>query len=634
MKLILNCLFIFFLFNISLAQTIDYSILSLPSNLKENANSVILNQQIAIQIVSQNKVIVKKSKTILVYNEFGLRNIDATEFYDKSTQINTFEASLYSSFGKKIKQFKDKDFSDRSAADGFSIYNDNRFKSLIFTPTEYPFIIVFNCETESSNTAFIPAWTPIDDLFESVLKSVISISFPEKLGFKYKEFNFDDKKIVKTETKNNISFSVENIPAYKPEEYAPSFQKLVPKVLFGLERFSLEGMEGTAKNWEDFGLWVNNNLLQGLDELPIETQNKIKTLVASETDPVKKAKIIYKYVQDKVRYVSIQIGIGGWRPIPAKEVDRLSYGDCKALSNYTKSLLKVAGIQSYYTIIFAGENKKDIDLDFVSMQGNHAILTLPINDKLCFLECTSQTTPFGFGGDFTDDRNALIIKSDKGEIIHTNEYNEKVSSQMTKGNYNLDELGMISGEISIVSKGIQFDNIFTLNKKSPTEISDHYKKRFANINNLKIVNSSFNLNNEKVEFIENLELQAKDYAEINGKKIFFAPNAFNQNQKIPQRYRNRINPLEIQRGFFDSDETEILLPSGFYIEAKPDNFELITKFGQYKTEYIVLSDNKIKYKRNFLLNKGFYDKSEYENYRKFREQVAQNDNSKIVITKN
>ncbi len=634
MKLILNCLFIFFFFNTSLAQTIDYSILSVPSNLKENANSVILNQQINIQIISQSKVVVKKSKTILVYNEFGLTNIDATEFYDKSIQINKFEASLYTSFGEKIKQFKDKDFSDRSAADGFSIYNDNRFKSLIFTPIEYPFIIVFNCETQSSNTAFIPAWTPIDDLFESVLKSGITVSFPEKLGFKYKEFNFDDKKIVKTETKNNISFSVENIPAYKREEYAPSFQKLVPKVLFGLEKFSLEGIEGIAKNWEDFGLWVNNNLLQGLDEIPVETQVKIKTLVASETDPVIKAKTIYKYVQDKVRYVSIQMGIGGWKPMPAKDVDRLGYGDCKALSNYTKSLLKIVGVDSYYTIIFAGENKKDIDADFVSMQGNHAILTLPINDKLCFLECTSQTNPFGFEGDFTDDRNALIIKSDKGEIVRTDEYNEKVSCQVSNGNYSIDEIGTVQGKISISSRGIQFKNVFDLNKKSPTEISNYYKNRFININNLKIVNSNFNLNNEKVEFIENLELQAKDYAEINGKKIFFAPNVFNKNTKIPQRYRSRINPLEIQRGFIDSDEIEISLPIGFSLEGKPDNFELITKFGEYKTEYIVLNANKIKYKRSFLLKKGFYDKSEYENYRKFREQVAQNDNSKIVITKN
>ncbi len=633
MKLILKCFFLFLFFNVSHSQTIDFNLFNIPQNLKENVNSIILNQKTDIQITSQSNIIIKINKTILVYNEFGLKNIDATEFYNKSTRINSFEASLYSAFGKKIKQFKDKDFSDRSAADGFSIYSDSRIRFLAFTPTEYPFVIVFNSETQSPNTAFIPTWAPIDDMYESVVKSEMSISFPEKLGFKYKEFNFEDKKIVKTETKNNISFSVENIQAYKPEEYAPNFEKLVPKVLFGLEKFSLEGVEGAAKNWEDFGLWVNNNLLQGLDEIPVETQNEIKTLVATESDITKKAKIIYKYVQDKVRYVSIQMGIGGWKPMSAKDVDRLSYGDCKALSNYTKSLLKVVGIPSYYTIIFAGENKKDIDSDFVSMQGNHVILTLPINDKLCFLECTNQTSPFGFEGDFTDDRNALIIKSDKGVIVHTDEYTEKISSQISTGNYTLDELGMISGRILVVSKGIQFDKVIDLDKKSPAEISDHYKNRFVNVNNLKIVSSSFIKNNEKVEFTENLVLQANDYGEINNSKIFFAPNAFNQNLKIPQRYRNRVNPLEIQRGFLDFDEIEISLPSGYSIEAKPDNFELTTKFGEYKTEYI-LNGSKIKYKRTFLLKKGLYDKSEYENYRKFREQVAQNDNSKIVITKN
>ncbi|WP_395047059.1 DUF3857 domain-containing protein, partial [Flavobacterium sp.] len=433
--------------------------------------------------------------------------------------------------------------------------------------------------------------------------------------------------------KNSISFLTENIPAYKKEEYSPDFQNLVPKVLFGLEKFSLEGVQGTVKTWEEFGSWININLLQGLDEVSVETQNKIKNLVGSETDVTKKAKIIYKYVQDKVRYVSIQMGIGGWKPMSAKDVDRLSYGDCKALSNYTKALLKVVEIPSYYTIINAGENKKDIDSNFVSMQGNHAILALPINDKLCFLECTSQTTPFGFEGDFTDDRNALIIKPNKGEIVHTEQYNEKLSSQISQGNLSINDLGIMSGEVSVVSKGIQFDNVFVLDKKTPTEVSDYYKSRFLNINNLKIEKVSFDINKEKIEFTENLIIKAIDYGLINDKKIFFAPNAFNQSSRIPQRYRNRLNPMEIDRGFFDSDDIEITIPTSYVLEAMPSNVELNTKFGEYKTEYIIVDSQKIKYKRNFLLKKGYYDKSEYENYRKFREQIAQSDNSKIVIKK-
>uniref|UniRef100_UPI003750B839 DUF3857 domain-containing protein n=1 Tax=Flavobacterium sp. TaxID=239 RepID=UPI003750B839 len=206
--------FFFLLFvNVLQSQTLINAQFIVSDDLKENANSVVLNQEINVEIVSQDKIIIRKNKTILVYNELGLKNIDAIEFYDKSTKISSFEASLYSSLGKKIKQFKDKDFNDRSAADGFSIYNDSRVTSLDFTPTEYPFVIVFKSEIQSSNTAFIPSWYPIDDFYESVVKSEISISFPDNLGFKHKEINFQDKKIIKTETKNSISFLTENIPA-------------------------------------------------------------------------------------------------------------------------------------------------------------------------------------------------------------------------------------------------------------------------------------------------------------------------------------------------------------------------------------------------------------------------------------
>jgi len=57
------------------------------------------------------------------------------------------------------------------------------------------------------------------------------------------------------------------------------------------------------------------------------------------------------------------------------------------------------------------------------------------------------------------------------------------------------------------------------------------------------------------------------------------------------------------------------------------------KFGLYKMELVVLSPSKLLYKRSLLMNKGFYDKSEYENFRSFREKIAKTDNSKIVLTK-
>src|SRR5690554_7717907 len=103
----------------------------------------------------------------------------------------------------------------------------------------------------------------------------------------------------------------------------------------------------------------------------------MRKLVENESDTRKKAEKIYKYVQDRTRYVSIQLGIGGWKPMNAKDVDRLGYGDCKALANYTKALLDAVDSPSYYSIIHNSPTKRDVTQDFVSMQGNHGILAIP-----------------------------------------------------------------------------------------------------------------------------------------------------------------------------------------------------------------------------------------------------------------
>jgi hypothetical protein len=56
-----------------------------------------------------------------------------------------------------------------------------------------------------------------------------------------------------------------------------------------------------------------------------------------ETEKINKKALEFMLCSKKSRYVSIQVGIGGWKPILYTDVDRLGYGDCKALTNYTKA---------------------------------------------------------------------------------------------------------------------------------------------------------------------------------------------------------------------------------------------------------------------------------------------------------
>ena len=623
------------LFSISVfSQEIKYSSLLIPKELTENANSIVRNQEIFISINSKSSMTIKKLKIITVLNKSGLNNIDAKEYYSNSEKIKNIEATIYNDFGSEIKKIKRKDFKDQSIADGFSILTDGRVLYLDYTPTSYPFTIVFKSEVESINTAFIPSWYPIDDYFESIEKSSIIINYLSDLGFKYKEKNFENREISKQESLNSITFVVKNILAEKPEDLAPSAYKILPNVVFGLDKFNLEGFEGSSKSWQEFGLLWYKNLVSESEEISEETKNKIQQLVANETDDLKKAQIIYEFVQNKTRYVSIQLGLGGWKPMPPKDVDRLGYGDCKALSNYTRVLLKNVGVNAYYTVIYGDSEKKDFDKDFVSKQGNHVILTIPNGNKNVFLECTNQITPFGFGGDFTDDRYALLIKPEGGEIIKTTTYKESDNTQFSEASVALDDNGMINGTIKIVSKGIQYDNIYTIENKPKEAIEKHYKSsRFHWINNLKINAFSFKNNKEIIEFTENLDINIEKYVNTIGSSFMFSVNIFNKNNNIPQRYRNRKNPFEIQRGFTDQDSVNIQLPVNFKIEALPDNIIIENKFGMYKFE-IKTTNNFINFTRILVIKQGIYDKSEYENYRQFMEQITKHDNSKILLNIN
>ncbi len=224
------------------------------------------------------------------------------------------------------------------------------------------------------------------------------------------------------------------------------------------------------------------------------------------------------------------------------DVDRLGYGDCKALSNYTRALLEAVDVPSYNTLLYGDDSKWNIDANFVSMQGNHMILCVPDQGKNIFLECTSQVTPFGYQAHFTDDRDVLVIKPEGGEIVHTKVYDDLINFQNSKGFYALDSNGDFSGIIKIDSRGSQYEKS-SLERMQPEEKEAYLKKYWSNINNLKLNAVKFNNDKEAVLFTIDAELSALNYGNLSNNKLMFAVNAFNQYRWNVSRVRNEKSHL-------------------------------------------------------------------------------------------
>lgn len=601
-----------------------------PDSIKEYANAVVKNDISDVEISSFNSLSIKKSRTITILNEAGLKNMDAYEHFDKSTSVNFIEATIYNSFGVEVKKFKKKDFKENSVSEG-SIITDNKVLFLDYTPTQYPFTLVYKSEITTSNTAFIPSWSPIEEYYVSVLNSSIRVNHAVDVKLKYKEFNFDNT-IVKNVTPGSVTYTVKNVKALKREEMAPSLRKTVPYVMFGLNKFEIEGVVGYADNWEVFGKWVHDKLLSDTEEIEEQTIVYLTKLIGSETSNLKKAKIIYEYVQNKTRYVSIQLGIGGWKPMLAKDVDRLGYGDCKALTNYTRSLLKAFKVPSYYAIVYGDEEKRDLQEEFVSMQGNHVILGVPDSDNIVWLECTSQVQPFGFQGDFTDDRKVLIIGENNSKIIKTKAYINDQNYQNTISKVILHDDNSINCDVEIKSKGIIYNDKLSLKPENKASLISYYNDFFGIINNKVFVKTEVFNNKENLELKELINFTAKDFVKNNNGKIILPINCINQVSFVPKKYDKRKESFEIERGYYLEDKIVVELQNKFEIESLPKNLIIKNEFGEYDYK-VELLNNSIHLTRKLLIRQGLYSPEKYESYRKFREQVARNENNKILLIK-
>ena len=622
------------LISLSYSQNKIYRTDELDKILTKNSDAVFQLDELEVSVEARNFMRARTKQIVTVLNNAGNKSIRWYTFYDKGDKIEHLEAVIYDSNGNEIKKIKQKDFRDISAVPGGTLYSDSRLKYLQYTPAFYPYTVEYTCVYSTQNTAFLPPWHFLGDYNASVLNSRYKLSVKPGLSFKHREYNFEGFQITKNQTEHSLEYKAVNLPSIKKEELAPGLNEIAPHIRVAMDEFHLEGVDGSASDWKIFGKWMYDKLLAGRDIIDPQTASMIESMTKDAQDPLEKIKIIYDYVQNNTRYISVQLGIGGWEPISAAEVDRVKYGDCKGLVNYTRALLKSQGIKSYYSVVWAGPKKKDIEPEFACMQGNHVILNVPLEGEDIWLECTSQKIPFGFLGDFTDDRQVLVVKPEGGFIKRTRAYLNKDNLKFTRAIVEISEEGDLKADVHIENKGIEYDKKMALVSMTDREKDDYYKEYWSNQNRLAINEIEIEENKENVVLVEKVKLNIPKYSDQVGQEIIFRVNPLDVNNLLPARTRVRNFGFELQRGFYHESENTIKLPEGFDVRNIPDVIAISNKYGSFRMEINQQGDNELLYKKSLWMKEGDYEKEEYNNFRDFCRTVTKYDNYKLLLTKN
>lgn len=619
----------------SMAGDGEYAVSKIPPELIKKANAVLRLEELNFEIINSGKAVFKNHYVITILNENGDDWAEFYEYYDKHRKIESLEGILYDASGKQLKKIKTKDAEDLSGVSDGSLIDDNRYKRHNFYNRIYPYTIEYTVEIDYNSTLFFPMWVPQGKEKLSVEKSLVNIVCPAEYKFRYKTFNYTGEPI-KTSDKNNkviTSWSVKNMPAIEKELYSPLWHELTTVVIFGPGEFQVDDYKGNMASWLEFGKFVQS-LKQGKDVLPDNIKQKVHQLTDGITDEKKKIAILYEYLQKNTRYISIQLGIGGWQPFDAKYVATKSYGDCKALTNYMFSILKEAGITSRYTLVRAGANAGYITSDFPSQQFNHVILSVPLAKDTVWLECTSQTLPSGYLSDFTCNRYALVIDETGGHMVRTPKYDLNDNQQIRNISAILDDAGTLQIKSATNYGGLQQDDIHGLiNNLSKDKVKEalHEQLDFATYD---IKNFNYKENKSSLPTIdESLDITVSNYATITGKRLFIVPNVMTRTKRKLAADVERKYEIQLGYEYKDIDTVQIEIPKGYEPESVPSDAKVESKFGKYSAT-VKLTGNKITYYRSYENYSGRFPAKDYADLVKFYEAIYKADRSRVVLVKN
>ncbi len=606
----------------------------IPAGIMNGADAVLLFDEGEFTVTEDDHAFFKVKQRIAILNGEG-RNRFAVKAlgYDKLVKVKSFKAELFDQFGKSIKQLKKSEIQDVSAISGFSIYEDNRLKVADLRQAEYPFIVEFEFELEYKYLYHIPNWRLLPGDEVGVMKSTFRITSPKEYEPRYKVMNIEDR----SERSENdeqvvIDFAYENLEPIISEPHKP--KNVHPEIVCSPSKFRFEDYEGDLSTWESFGHF-QNSLNNGLDNLPLATARKMKELTKPYITTEDKARAIYNYLQENTRYVSIQLGIGGWQPFSNSIVDEYGYGDCKALSFYTQSLLKSVGIESHYTIVYSGSGgAPELDPNFSNTQFNHVILCVPNKGDTLWLECTSQTNPFGYAGRFTGNRDVLLVTEDGGKLARTPYYAPEVNTQTTTAQIEVDANFNSSANVSISYAGLQYENggINYLSNKGDDEQVNWIQRKIT-VPGLQL--TDFNIENNK-EIIPsvNLDFEFNSSKLFNnvGSRYFIQPNLFTKETYVPDRDNSRKYDISINMGYVDMDTITFNIPELLRPEFLPEPTTIESEFGTY-TSSLTYENGILTYIRKVMIKDGTFDKGKYEAFRNFRKSIVRADKQKIAFIK-
>lgn len=616
---------------------------SMPPMSKDPVAVILLDEQIVtVHDSGQIDTLSRRVTKILRpegHDGFGRVGVE----FDKDTKLSSLKAWTIPVNGKDY-EVKEKDAIEMSPYSG-ELFSDQRVKILEIPAATPGNIVAYEYVQKQRPYLLDDAWD--FQYTVPVRRARFTLQLPPGWEMKTKWMNHPEIQEKKT-GENSYAWEIENVPAVEPEPDMPPWRVIAGRM--GVKYFptSTSPAAKTSGSWKDIALWYSGLTTTSRDATP-EIKQKVAELTANASTTYAKIKALTDFMQRNIRYVAIEIGIGGYQPHPASTVFQFKYGDCKDKATLLSSMLHEIGIESYYVV--AQVNRGIVRPDFPSLGSfNHVILAIRLPDsvdnanlyaivkhpalgRLLIFDPTDEYTPLGYIPSFEQENYGLLVTPDGGELISLPLLPPSTNRLMRTGKLSLTATGNLTGDVNEVLWGApavfrraQLLGVTPANRAKIVE-----NMLGAHLNNFHITAATVgNLENFDQNLLVNYKFVVDGYAKTAGNLLLVRPRVLGSKGPEWDLSIDRKYPVEFGEATVQTDDYEITLPQGYIADDIPTPVDVKSEYGSYRSK-IELTGSTLHYQRLYEIDAVMVPTTKIPGVRKFFGEIASDERASAVL---
>ncbi len=611
----------------------------------EKTDAVLLYSETNVTVLSTDKIRTQVREAYKILRPNGREHGTVKVPFSAHSKINSLRGWCIPAQGKDY-EVKEKDAVEQAYAPDFILASDAKVKILQIPAPDVGNIVGYEYEVEEQPFFLQDIWDFQKE--DPVRESHYSLQL--LAGWEYKVSWLNHPEVKPTEDKNNSwQWAVSDVTGIRKEPLMPPFGGVAGQMVVSF--FTSSGRALNANiDWDTMGKWYSDLVGERVDASP-EINQQVVTLTASRTTPLQQMQAIAGFVQHDIRYVAIELGIGGFQPHPAPEIFSHHYGDCKDKATLMRSMLHEMGINSYYVLI--NHERGSVTGEMPAHDGfDHAITAIKLPDglsdpsliatvqipklgKLLFFDPTNDLIPFGQLPGYLQANYGLLVTPGGGELIELPQQPSTMNSIQRTAKLTLDSTGTLKGEVKEMRLGERASSerwrLRTVTKDTDRikPIEELLGNSLASFHLTRASLINFQQTDQPFGF--NYSFESPNYAKNAGNLLLVRPRVIgNKGLGFLETKEPRKFPIEFEEPTRDTDTFEITIPPGYVVDDIPPAVDADYGFASYHSKTVV-TGNVVDYTRTFEVKELSVPVNKADQLRKFYRIIATDERNTVVL---